>query len=267
MELLEVRKMFELHWRKGWGSISALEAMYIQEKIREHKPRNFIEIGMASGMSGGLIARFLFENGQGKLVTIDHDNTFFGDKTKDNGFLIEAILEDVPANVVKKPFTVGLDIGNLEDGPFDMAFVDANHYHPWPLLDTMCLYPFMCGSKLVIHHDRQLYKNQQIVYGIGPKYLYDQFPCERREVPTNGNGNIFSINIDMEKAALEEIFLDAIYLPWTSRNPLHEKYIVRFSDFLQTYYDERVSLAFSTAVERFNRPDRLPGYGQRCENL
>ena len=259
MELHEVRKMYELHWKKGWGSITAMEAMFIQDKIREYRPARFIEIGMASGMSGGLIARFLHEYGQGKLVTLDHDNTFFGDKTKENGFLIESILEDVPATVTKKPFTIALDIGDIEDGPFDMAFVDANHYHPWPLMDTMCLYPFMCGSRLVIHHDRQLYKNQEIVYGIGPKYLFDQFPCDRREVPDNCNGNIFAINMDMDKAELEEIFIDAIYLPWSSRNPLHETHINRFADFLQGHYSDKALTAFAAAAQRFNRQDRLPG--------
>lgn len=253
MELSEVEQMFELHWKRGWGSINSAEAMFIQEKIRQHRPKKFVEIGMASGMSGGLIARFLFENGGEEIVTLDHDNTFFGDKSKENGFLIEKILEGHPVKILKKPFTVSLDIGDLEDGPFDMAFVDANHHHPWPMLDTMCLFPYMCGPKLVIHHDRIIHKNQDIVYGIGPKYLYDQFPCERRELSEDGQENIFAISIDIETFELEKIFHDAIYLPWTMKIPMSEKYVERFKKFLGRNYNDSVLNAFVASEKRFNQ--------------
>jgi hypothetical protein len=105
------------------------EAMFILDNIPQHQPGYFIKTGMASDMSSGLIARLMYENGEGKLVTLDHGNNFFSHKSKENGYRIEEILEGQAAEVPKKPFTVGPDIG-------DAANIDlAVHRTSWPLLN------------------------------------------------------------------------------------------------------------------------------------
>ena len=49
---------------------------------------------MVSGISGGVIARIMDKNLGTNFVKIDHDDTFFGDPTKLNGFLIKAIARE-----------------------------------------------------------------------------------------------------------------------------------------------------------------------------
>ena len=202
------------------------------------------------------------ENGGERIVTIDHDNTFFGDPTKENGFLTEAIVGDTPIDVVKRPFTVALDIQTLPERPFDLAFVDANHQHPWPLLDTMCLYPYLTGDRIVLHHDLALYKSQPIVFGIGPKFLYDQIPGSLREVGRVRNKNIFTLRLAVSVDRMEDVFEDAILIPWSMRGPLSSEYVDRHTEFLATHYSERSVTLFQTAVKRFNRRDRLPGHNE-----
>ncbi|WP_231123647.1 class I SAM-dependent methyltransferase [Nocardioides sambongensis] len=92
---------------------------------------------------------------------MDHDNTFFGDPTEANGFLIEQIYPVGAVRVDQRPFTTTLDLPELGEH-FDMAFVDANHQHPFPTLDTLLIRPFLQGSSIVLHHDLKLYKNQEI---------------------------------------------------------------------------------------------------------
>ncbi len=251
MNLQEVEAVFDQHWKPGWGSISAPELLYVQDLIAHHAPVDFLEIGMASGLSGGLIARLLEERGGGTFTSLDHDNTFFGDPTKENGFLIEAIYAGEKVAVEKLPFKTSLDIAAI-GRQYDMAFIDANHQHPWPVLDTLCLFPFLKGGKVVIHHDLNLYGKQDVVYGIGPKYLFDQFPESHRDRGEGSADNIFSLDLNISSAALEDIAISALYLPWSLRTPLSEAQLQAFREALERHYSQRLLAAFEETVGRFN---------------
>lgn len=253
MQTHEIEKVFDQHWNRGWGSVSCDETEYIQTLIATNKPKRFLEIGMASGLSGGLIATILEENGGDYLCTIDHDNTFFGDPSKENGFLIEEIYQGKAVTVEKLPFTTALDLPDLGKR-FDMAFIDANHQHPWPLIDTLCLYPFMDGNKLIVHHDLNLYKNQKVPYGIGPKYLYDQIPESKRDRSTANSGNIFSVELTLPGEAFESLAADLLQMPWSLRTAFSAKQISAVTSVLETYYSESLVACFHRAVARFNHP-------------
>ncbi len=57
----EIYKIHDMCWRKGYSSISAKEANFLQIGIAEDKPKRFIEIGTASGLSAGFIALFMLK--------------------------------------------------------------------------------------------------------------------------------------------------------------------------------------------------------------
>jgi hypothetical protein len=153
--------------------------------------------------------------------------------------------------VQKRPFTTALDIHKLEMF-YDMAFVDANHQHPWPLIDTLCLYPFMRGKKIVIHHDLRLYRKRNMPLGIGPKYLFDQFPESHKERATANKGNIFHLRLDFEKSKMEEIATDALLLPWSLRTPLSEKHLSSVRELLQRHYSAGLAYVFNLSVRKYN---------------
>ena len=252
----DIQETFNRHWKPGWGSVSADEADFIQSLIVQHRPRSFLEIGMASGLSGGLIASFMEENGGERFLTIDHDNTFFGDKTKENGFLIGDIYLGSQVSVEKRPFTTALDLQSLGQA-FDMAFIDANHQHPWPIIDTLCLYPSLTGPKIVIHHDLRLFRKQDLVFGIGPKYLFDQFPDSHKKRSIANDGNIFFIDLSLGKDMIENIAADAFNLPWSLRTPMQSKYVDAFRGILLNYYSSYLSDVFDDCVKKFNMMDRF----------
>ncbi|MEH6721816.1 MAG: class I SAM-dependent methyltransferase [Aurantimonas endophytica] len=252
----QIAEVFKTHWKPGWGSVAADEAEYIQRQIATHKPKSFVEIGMASGLSAGLIARFMDENEGERLVTVDHDDTFFGDKNKKNGFLIEAIYPGGRVAVSKMPFKTALDIPSV-GGTFEMAFVDANHQHPWPIIDTLCLHPFMTGSRICIHHDLNLFLNQEIVFGIGPKYLYDQFPARHRDRSDANSGNIFLVSLDVSREEIARIAASAFSLPWSLRTPIQEVYVTRIRSMLREYHEPWLSEVFDRCLKKFNILDRF----------
>lgn len=251
MQLQEIERLIRKYWKPGWGSIASDEAAYIQSLIERYRPRHFIEIGTASGLSGGLIACFLDENEGESFTTIDHDNTFFGDMSRENGFLLADVYNSDRVKLKKLSFKTALDVPDLSM-QFDMGFVDANHQHPWPLIDTLCLYPFMSGPKIVVHHDLSLYRKQDVACGIGPKYLFDQFPELYRHRSDANEGNIFSIDLSGSRECIEGIASDGFYLPWTLRTPLQKKFIDSLRQILQAHYSENLCSIFEECLKRFN---------------
>ena len=253
MEQSEIEAIHEKFWRPGYGSVAADEMEYFQALIAEHRPKHFLEIGTASGLSGGLISLLLEEYGGESFTTLDHDNTFFGDETKENGFLIDQIYQGEKIRVEKKPFTLAMDIPSL-GREFDMVFIDANHQHPYPTIDTLCVYPFLTGSRTVLHHDLKLYKTQRVPFGIGPKYFYDQVPHSLRDRSPANEGNLYSVRLTMDKDEFEDLIVDALLLPWSLRTHIIPPRITAIQELVDAHYSPRVREAFDTAVKRYNRP-------------
>jgi len=231
--------------------------LFVQDLIEEHKPADFLEIGMASGLSGGLLATILENNGGKTFSSIDYDNTFFGDPSRENGFLIDEIYTGSKVKVEKHPFTTSIDLAKI-DKKFDMAFIDANHQHPWPAIDTLCLFPYLTGEKIVIHHDLKLFKNQDVVYGIGPKYLYDQFHTSFRINSDANQGNIYALRLDaIDVDHLVSIAINAFSMPWTLRHPLSPEIIEQINFLLESHYSSKLAEVFTNCARKFNQLERL----------
>ena len=256
MLMSEVQAEFSRHWKPGWGSIAVDELGFVQDLIRNHRPESFLEIGMASGMSTGFIARFLDESGGKRLDSLDHDDTFFGDKTKPNGFLFPEIYTGDALKVRLLKFKTALDVDEI-GGSWQMAFIDANHQHPWPTIDTLAIWPHLKPPKIVIHHDLALYLKQDVVFGIGPKYLHDQVPCDRRVVSEANDGNIFYLDLDIGRDDIEEIAFRSFKLPWSLRTPLQPGYIDKIRAMLDAHYSDRLRTQFDHCVETYNVMDRF----------
>jgi hypothetical protein len=251
MEPAEIERIHSEHWRTGWASVEVDEVAVFQDLIAEHRPSSFIEIGTASGLSGAFICLLMSENGGERFVTLDHDNTFFGDTTKENGYLLPVIYPDGPVEVVRRPFTLSSDIPSFGE-TYEMAFVDANHQHPWPLIDTLCLYPFMRGPKLVLEHDLNLYRQQSPVVGIGPKYLYDQFPDSHRTRAEANYGNLFALSLDLPQEEMERIAMQAFHLPWTVHTKIQPPRLKAFRAVLRAHYSPQLLKSFNQAVRKHN---------------
>jgi len=159
--------------------------------------------------------------------------------------------------VNKHPFTISPDIAKLEK-QFDMAFIDANHQHPWPAIDTLCLFPYMSGEKIIVHHDLKLFKNQDTVYGIGPKYLYDQFDSSVR-IDSNANGgNIYALRMkDIDVDQLIKIGINAFSIPWSLRHPLSDADVERLQALFTQHYSKELADVFVKSAKKFNHLERL----------
>lgn len=170
--------------------------------------------------------------------------------------MIPEIFEGGAVDLELFKFRIALDIHEIE-GSFDMAFIDANHQHPWPMIDMMALYPRMTGPKIMIHHDLRLFQLQDVMFGIGPKYLYDQFPDDMRIKSTANNGNIFSVDLSMDHNRFEALCMDLVKLPWSLRTPLQPKFIDQITAMLERDYSKTMQDQFQRCIKAYNVADRF----------
>jgi hypothetical protein len=108
----------------------------------------------------------------------------------------------------------------------------------------------MRGPKIVFEHDLDLYRKQATkVYGIGPKYLWDQVPDSHRQRAEANHGNLFRLSLDLPQDRIERVAIDGFYLPWSLRTAIQPARLEAFRDVLRSHYSAKV-----LAAEKFNAP-------------
>jgi Methyltransferase domain len=247
----DLRRLHAEHRVKGSGPITASEAALMLRTIEEHRPESFIELGTSSGLSTGLLALMLHDNGGRRLVSVDVSERFYRDPSRPTGFLVPDLYACDRVSVELRSPMTSVDVAGWED-TFDMGFVDGNHQHPWPLIDTLCLLPRLTGPKLLFHHDLNVYKKQRHANGVGPKYLFDQFPGSHRTRYAANQGNLFSLDLDLPPEQVEELAIEALQLPWTGlRWKKGRPYLAAFRAVLQRNYSSQLLEVFDACAERF----------------
>lgn len=219
--------------------------------IQQERPRSFIELGTSSGLSTGLLALMLDANGGERVCSVDVNERYYKDESLPTGFLVPEVYTGDRVEVELRSPMTSIDVASWSE-TFDMGFVDGNHQHPWPLMDTLCLLPRLSGSKVLFHHDLNLFKKQRNAHGVGPKYLFDQFPDSHRTRYTAHGGNLFSLRMDLPRDQVEAIAADAFALPWTGlRRPRGENHLQAFRTVLENNYSADLVSVFDESVERF----------------
>ena len=255
MDRSAIRSLFDAHWQPSWGSAVPGELEAIQTLIQQHRPESLIEIGTASGLSAGFLACFLDENQGRRLTTLDFSDQFFGQPGTPCGFQIDRIYTGQAVQIDRHTRKTSLDIGALNQR-WQMAFVDGCHDHPWPLIDTLALWPFLEGDRVGIYHDLDLYMRQDIPIGLGPKYLFDQVPGQWRKLTTGRRGNTFCLDLSMPRDTLEQIAMRAFKLPWTLQTPLDAAQIDQLRQLLRSHYSAALQDQFDTCLQLWNPAGR-----------
>lgn len=250
----EIKRIHSSVWIKGYGSITANECCFLRDVIAKRQPGRFLELGTASGLSTGFIAEFMSHHGGQEVVSIDLAPYFWIDQSKSIGFLARQIYT---GNDVKIVFHQGKDSSCLAENnysdKFDMAFIDANHQHPWPTLDMIAVLPALNKRAIIVHHDLALYRKQTPLRSIGPKYLYDQIKEDFKVLTNDPKKNIFYIKTTSQYFDFEESLVNALYLPWSNRLPITDPVLKRFREIIDQYWGADLLKAFDESTNKFNR--------------
>jgi hypothetical protein len=254
MHSSDIARIRDAHRQPGFGTMSVEDLVSIEDMIATHRPESFLEIGTASGLSAAIIAHMLEEHGGKSLMTVDVLQHFYADRTKEAGFVIPLAYPHGTVAVERRTGWTAADV--VSSGrSFDMALVDGGHVHPWPLIDTLCVNVVLAGPRLVIQDDLTFFRRTPNGRGVGPKFLFDQFPESHREVFTAGGGNLFALSLDLPQDHIERIALDAFALPWTLSRRIPDDVVDKFQAVLDEHYSPELSRAFAKHCTTFNKPN------------
>jgi predicted O-methyltransferase YrrM len=194
------------------GGIGSRDYFFLTALVSILAPRRVIEIGTLTGFSAAIIAAAVHrQHGNSREIlveTIDARTHCSIDETKEVGFEIPALIPDLVSTVgvhTQRESDFARELGARDE--FGLAFIDADHRHPWPLLDVLRLAPYVEPGGWILLHDIQLgtYGRNQKEAGqslecgtpYGAEWLFDRWPFRKIR-----SFHIGAIELPSRKAAL-----------------------------------------------------------------
>ena len=129
------------------------EANFINGLIRKLKPKNCLEIGVATGGSSILILNAIKDIKNSFLVSLDLNNKLYTDYNKKVGYRVNEYFPELSKNWIlftgdqPHKFLVKLKM------KFDLLFLDSAHLTPGELINFIEALPFMNENAIVVIHD------------------------------------------------------------------------------------------------------------------
>lgn len=237
LETSEIQETIRQHHFKGMGAVSEFDVRFLCDLVDKHRPTNVLELGVASGMSSSFLLRALERvSNKCMLYSIDFGEDYYVDPTKKVGYLVDEI---IPNPGCKFELSRGCWAGDAErilmSQKLDLIFIDANHMHPWPTIDTLMLMPLTNPNVVIAHHDIDLHNKSGYEHGIGPFNVFDEFP-QPKSISDCKQRNIGAFQLTKPYQEYEATLLQAMQKPWTISNALGPRVLTRINETLQTYY-------------------------------
>jgi predicted O-methyltransferase YrrM len=193
-EIEFLHRMVDLDDVRYPGGIGSRDYFFLTCLVSILAPRRVIEIGTLTGFSTAIIAAAIYhQHGIRDGITVDtvdsHTHCSI-DTSRPIGFEIAELIPDLVS-------TVRVHTGRESDvvaeiaapGEFGLAFIDADHRHPWPLLDLLRLAPYLRKQGWIVLHDIQLgtygraerAAGRQLESGTpyGAEWLFERWPFRK----------------------------------------------------------------------------------------
>ncbi len=206
------------------GSIGPNDYLFLTAVISILAPTRVVEIGTLTGFSTGLIAAALAHTHGSKrencVDTIDRLAQCAIDQMRPTGFEISEVFGEFASMIrVHAPKDARFVSQIAELNELELAFIDADHRHPLPLLDLFQLAPYMRPASWVLLHDTRLgtMTRQALDPGCKPmfaleygaEWLFEHWPFRKIS-----GGNIGAVQLPVEKGALIPFALRMMRIPF-----------------------------------------------------
>lgn len=199
------------------GAIPPGDAAFLQAMVTAHAPADMLELGVASGVSSAYLLHALDALPAGarprRLRSCDITPTCYFNAARATG---EAVRTMYPQPCTTWVLDTDTDARRLSQalpaGSVDLTFIDANHYHPWPLLDLLHVSVLARRQSWVILHDIDLPRLAPQYAAWGAKWLFDEWPFEKL-----GGGpqqNIGAVRLPADLTALVPLARTLLARPW-----------------------------------------------------
>jgi predicted O-methyltransferase YrrM len=205
------------------GAIAPADALFLTAFVSILSPRRVVEIGTLTGFSAGMIAAALARRHGSHLDvrvdTIDIHAESAVDPKQPTGFEIGELFSQVAATVrVHTPRDSSFVAQLAGRNELELAFIDADHRHPLPLLDLLRLAPYIQPASWILLHDVRLGTLTQQALDAGRKTPFE--PVFGAEWLFNewrwrkiSGGNIGAVQLPPRKSALVPFALRMMRIP------------------------------------------------------
>lgn len=211
------------------GSVSPLDALFLGEMVRATRPSVILEIGVAAGCSTATLAWAAVRHAADpRVIALDALEHWYLDATRPVGCAAPEMLadkRDAMRAIQIQGACTALKVPRLcADRSVDLAFIDADHRHPWPVLDALAILDSVRDDAWILVHDTRLVelaakqqrKTKQLAPWShrGPAHLYRAWPGRTIHAATE-SGNIAALHVPSDRRAIRTALLSAIdEHPW-----------------------------------------------------
>ena len=199
------------------GALPRHDAQFLLDVIHANQPATVVEIGVASGVSSAVILSALDalpDPAARTLRSCDIVPRCYFDSNYATG---EAVASMYPTPRARWVLNTDLDTRRLSQtaspASIDLTFIDANHYHPWPLLDLLHLSVAATPWSWVVLHDINLPLVSPDFQAWGAKWLFEAWPLAK---VTGGGpeGNIGAVQLPGDPRTLIPMAARLLERPW-----------------------------------------------------
>jgi len=174
--VIVLKKLMQI--RPGWakGSLSEDDMTFLFRQVYKNKPKKIVEIGTASGVSSAIIlgAMSFYQDEGTELHCYDIMHRCYFNWNRRVGSAIDEMIPEQLSNVTVHTQKSILNLGEqFEENTVDFLFIDANHKHPFPALDTIVALKYVKEGGIIIHHDINLPIINPKFQTFGAKYVFD----------------------------------------------------------------------------------------------
>jgi hypothetical protein len=170
----------------GWaqGATPIGDAEFLLEMVTAHAPSTIVEIGVAAGVSSAYMLYALDtlpDTGPPRLLhSCDIQPACYFDAAHATGEAVQTMYPRPRARWVLDTNTDARRLSQtLAPASVDLTFIDANHFHPWPLLDLLHMSVLAKPESWVVLHDINLPVIAPEFVAWGAKFLFDEWPFEK----------------------------------------------------------------------------------------
>lgn len=210
----------EMYHPPDWvrGGCSGGDVAFLLEMVSAVAPHVMLELGVAAGTSSAALLfaldRLPATAAARTLHSCDVRATCYFDPARATG---AAVADLYPQHRADWRLDTDADARRIRarfaEGSVDLCFIDANHGHPWPLLDLLHVAPLVRSEGWVILHDIELPRLHPQFQVHGPQWLFEMWPFNK----IHGVGdaaNIGAIQLPPRLSDLEPVARALLARPW-----------------------------------------------------
>ena len=250
-----VANFFQAYRASAHGGILEPDGKFLIQTLVDCNAQNCLELGVASGFSSSLMLAAMEEfNPNFKLYAADCAERDFADKSKPTGYLINETNPNPRCYFeLHLSHWSGRTKQILGEHKIDVAFVDACHRQPWPLIDAMLILPHLQPSGIIIFHDIHMHENKSrdLAYGIGPHCVYEHVNEEKWE-SIEPKASIGAVRFQKPIQQYEADFLKISSMPWTIDRKINPAMTKAIFERLSEVYSSDFVAEFKATYDRLN---------------